>query len=205
MRRSQFDTHVIVRHHWRKRQRECASNPQRASRGDLRLDTETVSRIRHAAVLGQGASTVAPATGAVMASTLGQSMPLLLALVQSDNAVGELEKRLVECARLAERQVNSAHFGNRSPTREECGEEVEVDGCAEPITRAMLLGQQKHALALHRPSGVGGPKRASGPKTIKRQFPRASRRPRCGGSRMPSTRPGRGCPALMHGRGLRCR
>ncbi|ADO69842.1 conserved uncharacterized protein [Stigmatella aurantiaca DW4/3-1] len=126
----------------------CASSPQRASRGDLRLDTETVSRIRHAAALGQGASTVAPATGAVMASTLGQSVPLLLALLQSDNAVGELEKRLVECARLAERQVNSAHFGNRSPTREECGKEVEVDGCAEPITRAMLLGQQKHALAL---------------------------------------------------------
>ncbi|HEX8697939.1 MAG TPA: hypothetical protein VF815_03800, partial [Myxococcaceae bacterium] len=55
---------------------------------------------------------------------------------------------LVECARQAEKQVNTEHFGDRSPTRQECGEEVVVDGCAEPITRAMLLGQQKHALAL---------------------------------------------------------
>ncbi|HEX8702174.1 MAG TPA: hypothetical protein VF815_25305, partial [Myxococcaceae bacterium] len=48
----------------------------------------------------------------------------------------------------AERKVNAEHFGDRSPTRQECGEEVMVDGCVEPITRAMHLGQQKHALAL---------------------------------------------------------
>jgi hypothetical protein len=44
--------------------------------------------------------------------------------------------------------VNAEHFGDRSPTRQECGEEVMVDGCVEPITRAMHLGQQKHARAL---------------------------------------------------------
>lgn len=126
----------------------CASSPQRSSRRDLRLDTETVARLRHAAALGEEASTLAPTATRVVASHLAQSVPLLLTLLQSDNAVGELEKRLVECAKQAEWQVNSSHFGNRSPTREECGEEVEVDGCAEPITRAMLLGQQKHALAL---------------------------------------------------------
>ncbi|HYH96610.1 hypothetical protein [Hyalangium sp.] len=83
-----------------------------------------------------------------MASSLVQHAPLLLALLESDNAVNDFEERLVECAQQAERQVNSSHFGNRSPTRAECGEEVEVDGCAKPITRAMLLGQQKHVLAL---------------------------------------------------------
>jgi hypothetical protein len=62
--------------------------------------------------------------------------------------VGELEEQLVECARLAERQVNSQFFGNRPPTRQECGEEVFVDGCNAPITRAMHLGQLKHAAAL---------------------------------------------------------
>jgi hypothetical protein len=72
----------------------------------------------------------------------------LVTLLEDDNAVGEFEERLVECARLAERQVNASHFGNRAPTRAECGEEVMVDGCAEPITRAMYLGQQKHTLAL---------------------------------------------------------
>ncbi len=126
----------------------CASSPQRSSRRDLRLDTETVARLRHAAAVSEEASTLAPAATRVVASTLAQSVPLLLTLLEDDNAVGEFERRLVECARQAERQVNSSHFGNRSPTREECGEEVEVDDCAAPITRAMLLGQQKHALAL---------------------------------------------------------
>ena len=44
--------------------------------------------------------------------------------------------------------MNSSFFGSRSPTRQECGEEVLVDDCDEPITRAMLLGQRKHAFAL---------------------------------------------------------
>lgn len=50
--------------------------------------------------------------------------------------------------------MNTAHFGGRAPTRAECGEEVMVDGCAEPVTRAMLLGQQKHAVALQCASEV---------------------------------------------------
>ncbi|WP_205628662.1 hypothetical protein [Hyalangium minutum] len=83
-----------------------------------------------------------------MASQLAEWVPMLLMVLESDNAVGELEEQLAECARLAERQVNARYFGNRAPTREECGEEVEVDGCGRPITRAMLLGQQKHAVAL---------------------------------------------------------
>jgi hypothetical protein len=82
-------------------------------------------------------------------STLVLATPVVLALYHHDqDKVAELQERLVECARTAEHQVNSEHFGNRPPTREECGEELEVDGCAEPITRAMLLGRQKHAVAL---------------------------------------------------------
>jgi hypothetical protein len=83
-----------------------------------------------------------------VASNLTRLVPLLLGLLKGATAVAEFEARLVECARLAERQVNAAFFGDRSPTRQECGEEVDVDGCGEPITRAMLLGQRKHALAL---------------------------------------------------------
>jgi hypothetical protein len=83
-----------------------------------------------------------------VASNLGRLVPALLAVLEHDNAVGQLEERLWECARLAEQQVNASHFGNRPPTRAECGEELTVEGCPEPITRAMLLGQQKHALAL---------------------------------------------------------
>jgi hypothetical protein len=120
--------------------------PQRSSRRDLRLDSETAAKMTHASAVIEGGSSAASTTAAV-ASILGQSVPALLALLESDNAVGELEEQLVECARLAERQVNSQFFGNRSPTRQECGEEVFVDGCAAPISRAMYLGELKHAVA----------------------------------------------------------
>jgi hypothetical protein len=128
----------------------CASGPRRAPRGDLRfVDTETAGRLRHAADVGRAASAAAPAaTRTMAASILAESVPVLLTLLKSDNAVGELEERLVECAILAERQVNAEGFGNRAPTRQECGEEVVVDGCGERITRAMLLGQLKHEVAL---------------------------------------------------------
>jgi hypothetical protein len=83
-----------------------------------------------------------------LASTLARVAPALLLVLRSEDKVDELEERLQECARRAESQVNAPLFGNRSPTREECGEELVVDGCSQPITRAMLLGRQKHDLAL---------------------------------------------------------
>jgi len=127
----------------------CASSSRHSERGDLRFDTETVGRLRHAAAMGKGASALASsAPRTLAASLLAESVPVLLVLLKSDNAVGELEEQLVNCARQAERQVNASFFGNRAPTRRECGEEVEVDGCGARITRAMLLGQQKHELAL---------------------------------------------------------
>ncbi|WP_241759492.1 hypothetical protein [Pyxidicoccus parkwayensis] len=86
------------------------------------------------------------ASQAAVASILAESVPLLLVLLDGDNAVSELDRRLVECARWAEREVNGRYFGDRAPTREECGAEVEVDGCDARITRAMLLGQEKHVL-----------------------------------------------------------
>ncbi|NMO14370.1 hypothetical protein HPC49_02675 [Pyxidicoccus fallax] len=127
----------------------CAGGPQGASRGELRfVDTETAGRLRHAAA-GRGVNALAPAASrTVLASVLAQFAPVLLTLLEGDSAVGELEERLVECARKAERQVNDEFFGGRAPTRQECGEEVEVDGCGGRVTRAMALGQRKHEVAL---------------------------------------------------------
>jgi hypothetical protein len=116
----------------------CASSSQHSNRGELRLDTETAGKIRHAAAASKGTSSLASAATGAVASRLAKAVPILLTVLEDDNAVGELEERLVECAMLAERQVNASHFGNRAPTRKECGEEVVVDGCPEPITRAML-------------------------------------------------------------------
>ncbi len=124
----------------------CAT-PQRSSRRDLRLDSESAAKVTHASALIEGGSSAASTTTATVASTLGRAVPALLALLEHDNAVGELEEQLIECARLAERHVNSRFFGNRSPTRQECGEEVFVDGCRAPITRAMHLGELKHTVA----------------------------------------------------------
>ncbi|MFY0527572.1 hypothetical protein ACN28I_31995 [Archangium gephyra] len=114
------------------------------TRGDLRLDTESAARVRYAGLL-RGSTSTTLAVG----STLVLATPVVLAVFNHNrDKVADLQERLAECARMAEHQVNSAHFGNRPPTREECGEELEVDGCPEPITRAMLLGRQKHTVAL---------------------------------------------------------
>jgi hypothetical protein len=125
----------------------CAT-PQRSSRRDLRLDSESAAKVTHASALIEGGSSAASTTTRLVASVLAENVPALLALLEHDNAVGELEEQLVECARLAERQVNSQFFGNRSPTRQECGEEVFVDGCDAPISRARYLGKLKHDVAL---------------------------------------------------------
>lgn len=127
----------------------CAGSPHRAPHGELRfVDTETAGRLRHAAAVGWGASELPPAATRVVASNLARFVPILVNLLKSGDAVGEFEERLVECVIRAERQVNASYFGNRAPTRQECGEEVDVDGCGARITRAMQLGQQKHEVAL---------------------------------------------------------
>jgi hypothetical protein len=127
----------------------CAVSPRRSSHGEFRYtDTETAGRLRHAAAAGEAASSSAPATSGALASQLARFVPGLLAVLESDNAVGELEEQLVECARKAERDVNSSLFSRRSPSRQDCSEVVAVDPCGNPITRAMQLGQQKHLLAL---------------------------------------------------------
>jgi hypothetical protein len=129
MLRSRRTVHWTLAHLWL----ACAvlaacATPQRSSSKDLRLDSETAAKVTHASAIIEGASPMASTATAAVASTLGQAVPALLALLENDNAVGELEEQLVECARLAERQINSRFFGHRSPTRQECGEEVFVDG-----------------------------------------------------------------------------
>ncbi|RYZ11583.1 MAG: hypothetical protein EOO70_09645 [Myxococcaceae bacterium] len=124
----------------------CALLAACASRSTLRLDTHTVGNVRHAAALAQGIT----AQGATRAgaSILVQYAPVMLALMQSHNAVGELEEHLAACVVQAEERGNSLFFQGRPPTREECQEELDQDECGRPITRAMRLGQQKHVLAL---------------------------------------------------------
>src|SRR5262245_53974844 len=107
----------------------CAGSTPHSRQGQLRLDTEAAGPLGHAAtVAGEGASTAAPAAAPTVASVLVQTFPILVTVLETDNAVGEFEERLWECARQAERRVNAAFFGGRAPTRAECGEEEVVEG-----------------------------------------------------------------------------
>jgi hypothetical protein len=59
-----------------------------------------------------------------------------------------IREALSQCADDARSTVILKHFGDRGPTREECNEVIGVDARGEPITRAMQLGNEQHALAL---------------------------------------------------------
>lgn len=53
------------------------------------------------------------------------------------------------CANKAEFEVNLQHFGGQPPTKEQCEEVLKRDAAGNPVlTRAMKLGQEKHAAAL---------------------------------------------------------
>ncbi|MCY1030716.1 hypothetical protein OV207_04555 [Corallococcus sp. BB11-1] len=59
----------------------------------------------------------------------------------------QVTEAMTECADKARAEVILEHFGTRSPTREECME-VGTDKKRKTFTRAMLLGEQMHRIAL---------------------------------------------------------
>jgi hypothetical protein len=58
-----------------------------------------------------------------------------------------IEEAVLDCVKDADFQLNERYFGG-NPTREQCTEVVERDASGNPVTRAMLLGREKHTLAL---------------------------------------------------------
>ncbi|WP_186001942.1 hypothetical protein [Corallococcus sp. Z5C101001] len=126
----------------------CAGSSRTSRHGELGfVDSDTAARARYAAYVAEQASAQA-ATRAVASTLVRYIPPAVLALMQHEHAVDELEERLAACAVQAERLGNARFFRDRPPTRQECGEVVEHDACGNPITRAMHLGKQKHVLAL---------------------------------------------------------
>jgi hypothetical protein len=57
----------------------------------------------------------------------------------------DIEQALTRCADLARSDVLSKHFHDRTPTAQECNEEIRVDG--RTLTRAMWLGNLMHDAA----------------------------------------------------------
>jgi hypothetical protein len=107
----------------------CARNPKLCEELAIGEDAGLVVRQRVAEV---GASVYAAAQGVRI---LEEAVRL------------KIEDILLECAKEAEFQVNERHFGG-SPTREQCREVLGKDSQGNPITRAMLLGREKHEMAL---------------------------------------------------------
>jgi hypothetical protein len=123
----------------------CALNPKPLNDGGF--DTYSANRLRYSSFARglTGSITVVPRAAA---SRIAQFAPgILLFLANDEGKLNELERRLVECAQLAERAVNREYFGGRPPTRKECNEEVGVDKCGKPVKRRQLLGRLKHELA----------------------------------------------------------
>ncbi|RKH45223.1 hypothetical protein [Corallococcus llansteffanensis] len=64
-------------------------------------------------------------------------------------AKGRVREIMETCANEAEFEVNEQHFGSQPPTAEQCQEVLKRDAAGNPVlTRAMKLGQEKHAAAL---------------------------------------------------------
>ncbi|WP_375760728.1 hypothetical protein [Corallococcus exercitus] len=59
-----------------------------------------------------------------------------------------LRELLTSCATEADLDVNLRMFDGKTPTAKQCQEQVGTDAAGQPITRAMQLGQEKHAVAL---------------------------------------------------------
>jgi hypothetical protein len=84
---------------------------------------------------------VSLAVRAAQVATAGKAWEAIDELVRKT-----IEDMLVECAKLADAEVNQREFGGRPPTAEECDQQV--GGTREnPVTRAMRLGGAKHKLA----------------------------------------------------------
>lgn len=63
-------------------------------------------------------------------------------------ARGRLHDILKKCANLANEEVNLRLFDGKTPTAQQCEEQVGTDAAGKPITRAMQWGQEKHVVAL---------------------------------------------------------
>lgn len=87
------------------------------------------------------------ARAAQVAASAGATGSVVLRVLRKEDQ-SVLEEALAECADEARSEVLLRLFGGRSPTPEECREEVGKDAQGKPVTRAMRLGTEMHVVAL---------------------------------------------------------
>jgi hypothetical protein len=100
----------------------------------------------------QGAASGAKQAAAIAMAAI--TATAIAALVQGDDDEAldelqdELDRLMTECAEHAEQTINRRILRGRRLTTEQCNEEVGKDEDGKPVTRAMVLGTEKHAEAL---------------------------------------------------------
>jgi hypothetical protein len=109
------------------------------------FDTETNACLRFPASC-PGAEALAVQQRVAEAGTRFASIAATLYLEDKAQQI-RVEQAILGCVQTADFKLNERFFGS-SPSREQCAEVVERGPNGEPVTRAMLLGRQKHTLAL---------------------------------------------------------
>jgi hypothetical protein len=121
----------------------CASAPNRGAPSTYSFDTISnncrTNPANCAAMAGDRAALHPLATAG---ATINAALRVLDAAMKAS-----IEKVLAECAGEARSEVLLRRLGGRSPTAEECLQQIGVDARGEPVTRAMKLGEEMHEVA----------------------------------------------------------
>lgn len=128
----------------------CASAPGRGATGHYAFtDSVTQSCRQNPALCAKvaGEPPVLPLSGAArVAASVGVTGQVVLRVLEATEQAA-IDTVLKECADSARSEVLDRRLGGRSPTQAECNEEAQ-DAQGRRVTRAMLLGQEMHEVAL---------------------------------------------------------
>jgi hypothetical protein len=83
------------------------------------------------------------------AAEAGATFASIAATLYSEDKIQQnrIAEAILDCVKDTDFKLNERYFGG-NPTREQCSEVVGRDTRGNPVTRAMLLGREKHTLAL---------------------------------------------------------
>lgn len=109
------------------------------------FDTETNACLRFPANCPGAQGMAARQRVAEAGGTLASIAATLYAEDKAQQA--RIAEAILDCVKDADFQLNERYFGG-NPSHAQCAEVVERDARGNPVTRAMLLGREKHTLAL---------------------------------------------------------
>lgn len=128
----------------------CASAPGRGATGHYAFTDSATQSCRQSPALCAkvaGEPLVLPLSGtARVAASVGVTGQVVYRVLEATEQAA-IDTVLKECADSARSEVLDRRLGGRSPTQAECNEEVQ-DAQGRRVTRAMLLGQEMHEVAL---------------------------------------------------------